>query len=59
VARVSDPNVEAGSVILIQYADPRRKGRLRPTNVVRVRDGRFVARGEPRTRFTYVVHAAP
>jgi len=59
VARVKDPNVEAGSVVLIQYADPRRKGRLRPTNVVRVRAGRFVARGEPRTRFTYVVHAAP
>ncbi len=59
LARVRDPNVERSSVILIQYADARRKGRLRPTNVIRVRKGRFVARGEPRTRFNYVIHGAP
>jgi hypothetical protein len=46
-------------VITIQYADGRRKGRLRPTNVVRVRDGRLVARGQPRTRFNYVIHEVP
>lgn len=55
-AVVRDPHLEPSSVVLIQYADPRRTARLRPTNVLRVSKGRFVASGEPRTHFRYVVY---
>lgn len=55
-AVVRDPHIKADSLIVIQYADPTRPGRLRPTNVLRVNSGRFFASGEPRTRFRYVVY---
>jgi hypothetical protein len=54
-ARVSDPRVGPGSFVVVQYNDPRRHGRLRPTNVVRLTVGGFVVRGEPGARFGYLV----
>lgn len=54
--RVRDQRVRRGSVVLVQYNDPRRRGRLRPTNLLRVGKGWFSASGEPRTRFRYVIY---
>ncbi|MBB4663487.1 collagen-like protein [Conexibacter arvalis] len=54
LATVVDRRVRTTSVVLVQYADPRRRS-LRPTNVRATRTGRFVVAGEPGARFRWIV----
>jgi hypothetical protein len=55
VATVRDDAVGSASVVLVQYAEPRARGALRPTNVRTTAAGRFTATGQPGARFRYVV----